>query len=154
MGGQAQTAPQPPHGSVQSGAYRGNGYVQLAGFQHAALPLDPTTSPTPEPAQCKPEDQAKFIKKFAEWCTESDRISREATEWDKKYEPGHPFNMNDPAQAAEYERGEKLRQDRAELIRDYGELLKEATTCGAKQDEKTGDIVWPDGTRTTLRPPR
>lgn len=113
----------------------------------------PTTSPTPEPAQCKPEDQAKLIKKFADWCAERDRISREAAAWDKKYEPGHPFNMNDPTQAAEYERGEKLRQDRAKLIHDYGELLKEATTCGAKQDEKTGDIVWPDGTRTTLRPP-
>jgi hypothetical protein len=127
-------------------------FPQSGGGAHAPLPLDPTTSPTPEPAQCKPEDQAKLIKKFAEWCAERDRISREATEWDRKYEPGHPFNMNDPAQAAEYERGEKLRQDRAKLIHDYGELLKEATTCGAEQDEKTGDIIWPDGTRTTLRP--
>lgn len=60
--------------------------------------------------------------------------------------------MRDPTQEAEYFRGQALERDKIKLVQDYGKLLKDATTCGAKEDEKTGDIVWPDGTRTTLGP--
>ncbi|HTQ17030.1 PE family protein [Mycobacterium sp.] len=105
--------------------------------RHGGFPLDPTTttSPTPEPPQCKPEDQAKLIKRFAEWCSKRDELTRDITAWDRKYPPGHVFDMRDPVQAAEYERGEELKRARGKLIHDFGELLKDATTCGAKQDE-------------------
>ncbi|WP_231999928.1 type VII secretion target [Mycobacterium sp. 1245852.3] len=136
-------------------APRAPAHAQMLGFQQAPLPQAPTTtSPKPDPPQCKPEDQAKLIKRLAEWCLERDRLTKEVSAWDQKYPPGHAFNMNDPAQAAEYERGEQLKIDRTKLIRDYGELLKDATTCGAVQDPQTGDILWPDGTRTTLAPPK
>jgi hypothetical protein len=135
---------------------RAAGNVQMAGFQHAPLPRDPTTttSPTPDPPQCKPEDQAKLIKKFVELNLKNDQLTKDITAYDQKYPQGHAFNMNDPVQAAEYERGQELARERAQLIRDYGELLKDATTCGALEDPKTHDILWPDGTRTTLGPPK
>ncbi|WP_343571930.1 EspA/EspE family type VII secretion system effector [Mycobacterium sp.] len=107
-----------------------------------------------EPPRCDPQEQAKLIKKFADWCAERDRLTKEISEYDAKYPPGHLFNKNNPYELSEYERGQELQRERGKLVRDYGELLKDATTCGAKQDPETGDIVWPDGTRTTIRPPK
>lgn len=133
--------------------WKKNRTMQAAGYRPKPA-NGPTTTTTPEPAQCKPEDQAKLIKKFAEWCAERDRLTKEISEYDAKYPPGHWFNKNNPYELSEYERGQELQRERGKLVHDYGELLKDATTCGAKQDEKTGDILWPDGTRTTIRPPK
>lgn len=125
----------------------------MAGFGRAPLPLDPTTtSPTPDPPQCKPEDQAKIIKKAIELNHKNKELTEQITAYNKKYPPGHAVNTNDPVQVEEYYRGQALERDKKGLVHDYGELLKDATTCGAKEDEKTGDIIWPDGTRTTLGP--
>jgi hypothetical protein len=149
----------PPGPSTGTGTQavdnHGAGNFRPAGFGHAPLPLDPTTtSATPDPPQCKLEDVAKVTKKAAELNLKNKELTEEITAYDKKYPQGHAFNMNDPVQAEEYYRGQELSRERGKLIHDYGELLKEATTCGATQDEKTGDILWPDGTRTTLGPPK
>lgn len=151
--GAALQAQDAENGAQVAGVGRA-GTVRMAGFGRAPLPLDPTPSPSPEPPQCKLDDQAKLIQKFVELNQKNDQLTRDITDYDRKYPPGHAFNMNDPAQAAEYYRGQELSRERGKLIRDYGELLRDATTCGATQDPKTGDILWPDGTRTTLGPPR
>jgi uncharacterized protein YukE len=127
----------------------GHEYQELGGPKKSP---PTTTSPTPEPPQCKPEDQAKLIQKIDEWNRRDKELTREISDYNRKYPPGHPFDIRDPVQRAEWERGQKLDRDRIKLMRDFGQLIIDIQKCGGKVDEKTGDILWPDGSKSHLGP--
>jgi hypothetical protein len=109
-----------------------------------------TTSPTPEPPQCSSEDQAKILQRIDEWIAKDKDLTKRINDYNAKYPPGHVFDIRDPVQRAEKEKGDALRLERDDLVREHAKILIDLGTCGGKVDEQSGDIIWPDGSRTHL----
>jgi hypothetical protein len=134
----------------------GHGQPPLAPPGPFPIPLDPTTtttSPTPAPPSYKPEDIAELIKKIDDWKQKRDTITQKITDFNK--EPSQ-FDGNNPVEVEKYRqhkiRESQLGKERVEVTQEWGSLLIEIGKLGGEVDEQTGDIVWPDGTRTSIRP--
>lgn len=137
-----------------TGRYPGGGRNQILGGSKKSP--SPTPSPTNEPPAYDPADTAELLQKIEEWKQKNAAATDKVNAFNKKWPNGVTFNMEDPAQAAAYKEW-KREHDAAQLarndvVREYGEIVIEAGKFGGQVDEDTGDIVWPDGSRTSLRP--
>ncbi|WP_420110371.1 DUF4226 domain-containing protein [Mycolicibacter arupensis] len=116
----------------------------------------PTPSPTREPPAYDPADVADLLKKIDDWKQENNSVANKVRAFNKKWPDGIAFDMEDPAQAARYQEWKRehdaVQSARNQVVSGYGEIVVEAGRFGGQVDDGTGDIVWPDGSRTSLRP--
>ncbi len=116
----------------------------------------PTPSPTREPPAYDPADAADLLKKIDDWKQENKSVANKVRAFNKKWPDGIAFDMEDPAQAARYQEWKRehdaVQLARNKVVQEYGEIVVEAGKFGGQVDDSTGDIVWPDGSKTSMRP--
>lgn len=117
----------------------------------------PTPSPTRESPAYDPADAADLFKKIDDWKQENKSVTNKVKAFNKKWPDGITFDMEDAAQAARYQEWKRehdaVQLARTKVVQEYGEIVVEAGKFGGQVDDSTGDIVWPDGSRTSMRPP-
>jgi hypothetical protein len=93
------------------------------------------------------------MKKIGDWKQKRDTVSQRINDFNR--EPSL-FDENNPVEVEKYRqhkiRERQLGEEKAEVTEEWGSLLIEIGKLGGEVDEQTGDIVWPDGTRTSIRP--
>ena len=117
----------------------------------------PPSTTTPAPPAYDPADAADLFKKIDEWRRKNRVATEKVKTFNESWPDGITFDIRDPEQSARYQAWKRehdaAQLARSEVVQEYGEIIVEAGKFGGQADPDTGDIVWPDGSRTSIRPP-